>query len=265
MSLERKHLSQLFRYFTVTSAKFGILTNGRIFEFYTDLEEPNKLDQKPFFRFDLLEVNSNAILELSKFEKSSFDVERILANAERLKYISAVKQVISSEFEEPSDEIVRIIAGKVHEGRITAHVRDQVGSAIKSAYKDVLRDAVQQRLSSALKKTSEIDENVEEEQADTGGVVTTQDEVEGMMIIRAIVCEVIDPTRVTLRDSKSYCAILIDDNNRKPLCRLHFDRKQWQLSLFDSDEEVRVDVSGLSDIYKHSKRLRTTAQKYQQA
>jgi len=43
--LKLSHLSQLFRYFTVTNAMFGILTNGRRYEIYSDLDEPNILDK----------------------------------------------------------------------------------------------------------------------------------------------------------------------------------------------------------------------------
>lgn len=42
------HDSQLFRYFGTTSSKFGLLTNGKEYRFYTDLDEQNKMDSTPF-------------------------------------------------------------------------------------------------------------------------------------------------------------------------------------------------------------------------
>jgi hypothetical protein len=117
--LEKKHLDQLYRYFSVTSAKFAILTNGRTFNFYTDLDEPNKLDARPFFVFDIADFNSNVLSELRKFEKASFDVNAILATAERLKYTSGVKQVISKLIEDPSEDFVRLVSSDVYEGRMT--------------------------------------------------------------------------------------------------------------------------------------------------
>ena len=263
-NLDRKHLSQLFRYFTVTSAKFGILTNGRVFEFYTDLEEPNKLDSKPFFSFDLLGFSGNAISELQKFEKASFDVESILATAERLKYVSAVKKVLKAEIDSPSEPLIKFMASEVHEGRITAQVRAQVESAIKAAFKDIIRDAVQSRLSDALESTSSQSEDRpdQEQPSKTDDIETTQEEIEGMLTIRAIVRSEIASNRVGLRDSKSYCAVLVDDNNRKPLCRLHFNRKQWYLGLFDSEQEERVPIASLDEIYNFADRLRATAKRY---
>lgn len=40
------HNSQLFRYFHVCKAKFGLLTNGLVYRFYTDLNDANKMDEK---------------------------------------------------------------------------------------------------------------------------------------------------------------------------------------------------------------------------
>jgi len=259
--LSEKHLAQLFRYFTVTRAKFAVLTNGRFYQFYTDLEEPNKLDRRPFFSLDLLKLSDAAVSELTKFERGSFDIDRILANAERLKYVSMVKKVLANEVEEPSADWVKLVAGQVHDGRVTASVRETISQAIKSAFKDLVRDQVQQRLSSALEQSSDNDVNPEDHSA-SDDIVTTEEEIEGMLIIRAIVRDVIDGARVGLRDSKSYCAVLVDDNNRKPLARMHFNRKQWYLGVFDEGAEQKLPINDLNDIYDHSEQLKVAAKRY---
>lgn len=262
VTLEKKHLDQLYRYFSVTNAKFAILTNGRTFNFYTDLEAPNKLDTRPFFVFDVTDFNTGIVTELRKFEKASFDVSAILATAERLKYTSGVKQVISKLIEEPTEDFVRLVAGTVYEGRITAQVKEMLTGVVRTAFRDVIMDSVKNRLSSALADTEEvivkIDEPVEEEPE----VVTTEEEREGYMIVKAIVRDTIAPKRVVMRDQKSYCGILIDNNNRKPLARLHFNRSVKYIGLFDGEAEERLIVDSLDQIYDHSERLRATAKKY---
>ncbi len=261
--LERKHLSQLFKFFTVTDAKFAILTNAQAYEFYTDLEEPNKLDSRPFFVFDLLDANAGALSEVKKFEKSVFNIPGILATAERLKFVSAIKKFLAAQFEQPTEDLVKLIAAEVHEGRSTAQIRTMVESATKAAFKELVRDSVQARLSSALETT-----NAKEPEDDATGfepegeVVTTPDEIEGMMTIKSIVRDLIDVRRVGLRDGKSYCAVLVDDNNRKPLARMHFNRKQWFLGLLDGEVEERIAISGLHEIYDLSERLREMAKRY---
>ncbi len=259
--LDKKHLAQLFRYFTVTKARFAILTNGRCFEFYSDLEEPNKLDVRPFFTFDLLEMRAATVSELQKFDKSAFDVDKILATAERLKYVSAIKKFLSAQMDEPNAELVKIVAADVYEGRITSQVRDMVGAATKAAFKEIIREAVQSRLSSALEGNSEAEP--EEVALDAPSEIeTTAEEFEGMLTIRAVVRDVLDAERINLRDAKSYCAVLVDDNNRKPLARMHFNRKQWYLGLFDGETEDRVPIEGLNQIYDLADRLRVTAEQY---
>lgn len=257
--LDRTHLAQLYRYFSVTSARFAILTNGRSFHFHTDLEEPNKLDDRPFLSFDLSDLHASVLTEVRKFTKDEFSLEAILRSAHQLKYTSAIKKEMQNLFDNPSQDLVRLITAGIQTGRFTAEVREQFTPLVRNAFREIIRDAVQARLSSALASTAESEAQpvgVEDE------IVTTDEEREGFMIIRAIVREVIKPTRVVMRDQKSYCGILIDDNNRKPLARLHFNRNVKYVGLFDGEREDRVRIDSLDQIYDLSERLRATAKLY---
>lgn len=263
-TLEKKHLDQLFRYFTVTKAKFAILTNGRTFNFYTDLEEPNKLDIRPFLIFDISDIQPTTLSELRKFEKAAFNVDAILATAERLKYTSGIKQIIARLIEEPTEDFVRLVAADVYEGRLTAPVKEMLTGVVRAAFREVIMDTVKNRLTSALADTQEVVEKIEEPVAEDPEVVTTPEEIEGYMIVKAIVRDTIAAKRVHMRDAKSYCAVLIDDNNRRPLARLHFNRAVKYIGLFDGEAEERLIIDSLDQIYDHSARLRATAAKYAQ-
>ena len=260
--LEKKHLDQLFRYFTVTSAKFAILTNGRTFNFYTDLEEPNKLDVRPFLIFDISDIQPGILTELRKFEKSAFDVTAILATAERLKYTSGIKQEISKLIEDPSEEFVRMLAKHVYEGQLRAPAREMLTGVVRTAFREVIMDSVKSRLSNALAETEQVIEKIDEPVAEDPEIVTTEEEREGYMIVKAIVRDTVAAKRVHMRDAKSYCAVLIDNNNRKPLVRLHFNRSVKYVGFFDGENEERVIIESLDQIYEYSDRLRATAKKY---
>lgn len=262
--LEKRHLDQLFRYFTVTKAKFAILTNGRTFNFYTDLEEPNKLDTRPFLIFDISDIQATTLSELRKFEKAAFNVDAILATAERLKYTSGIKQVISRLTEEPTEDFVRLVSAEVYEGRLTAQVKEMLTGVVKAAFRDVIMDAVKSRLTNALAETAEVVEKIEAPATDEPDIVTTPEEIEGYMIVKAIVRDTIAAKRVHMRDAKSYCAVLVDDNNRRPLARLHFNRAVKYIGLFDGETEDRVIIDTLDQIYEYSDRLRATASKYKE-
>lgn len=259
-TLDLKHASQLYRYFSVTNARFAVLTNGYDWNFYTDLDEPNRMDGKPFLSFNLGELESNSVAELSKFRKSVFDVERILSTAADLKYISALKNEIKAELEQPSDDFVSMLGRRVYEGRFTSQVHSQFSSLIKRSIAEVIRDRVNARLSSAIRHSFD---DPEIEDSNVSEIETSEDEWDGFRVIAAIVAECADPKRVHIRDTKTYCGVLFDNNNRKPLARLWFNSQTTRyLGLFDGEDEEKVPVSDVSDIYKYADRIRATVSKY---
>lgn len=279
-TLSTQHMSQLYRYFSVTEARFGILTNGIVYWFFTDLEQPNKMDAKPFFEFDLLNYRPAQIEELKKFATGNFDVTTILETASDLKYGSLLMREIANEIDAPSDEVMRLLIARVYDGKLTANVLAKFGPLVQKAMKDTMRELVNQRLSSAMDDTAKIalpvtaSETVKhdapavvdapaEGTGELDDIVTTQEEIDGYQIIRAIVREVVKVERVTMRDAKSYCAILLDDNNRRPICRLHLNRNIKYLGLFDADKnEERVRIESLDGIFAYADRLKATAGSY---
>lgn len=274
-NLGQAHMSQLFRYFTVTEARFAILTNGIEFWFYTDLDEPNKMDPRPFFQFNVLDFRPHQINELQKFTAQAFNVEDILSTASNLKYSSAIKAELLKEVDAPSEEMIRLLVSRVFNGRFTQKVRDDFAPIVSAAFRDAIRDAVSDRLTTALEVTTGTPGLVGRVSAGTGEalanvadqldgeIVTTANEVEGYHIVKAIVRSVVKADRVIMRDAKSYCAILLDDNNRKPITRLHFNSKTTRyISLFKGKEEERIRIESVDDIYEYTERLRETVKSY---
>lgn len=257
--LSNKHMSQLFRYFSVTDARFALLTNGISYWFFTDLDESNKMDAKPFFEFDITNYRDSDVEELKKFHHDTFDEGSILATASNLKYGSAIRREVQKEIDEPSDEFERILISRVYEGRLTQGVRDDFRPLVRRAIRDAIRERINDRLSSAMDggvdaQTTELEELPEDD------IVTTQDEIDGYNIIRAIVREVIQADRVVMRDGKAYCAVLIDNNNRRPLARLWLNRSKWYISLFDENKyEEKISIDSLDDIFLYSEKLKVRA------
>lgn len=99
------HDNQLLRYFGVSTAKFGVLTNGIIWRFYTDLEKPNQMDTVPFLEVNLLALKDAQIEELKKFHKSYFNIETVLSTANELKYLGELRAVIQRELADPSPDL----------------------------------------------------------------------------------------------------------------------------------------------------------------
>jgi hypothetical protein len=155
--LDKEHASQLYRYFSVTEARLGILTNGVIYKFFSDLEEPNKMDSRPFLEFDLFDVNERVVEELKKFAKESFDIENILSTASDLKYTKGIKRILAEQWMNPSEDFVRLLATRVYSGRMTQTVKDQFTEIAKRAFQEFVNDRINERLKSALEGSASED------------------------------------------------------------------------------------------------------------
>ena len=265
-----QHDNQLLRYFGVSKAKFGILTNGITYKFYSDLETPNVMDSKPFLEVDLSDLRDGQIEELKKFHKSYFDIDTILSTASELKYMGELKAVIAKEFSAPSADLVKLWGKQVYQGLFTAKVSDQFSTLIKKAIGNYINDIISDRLNAAIKDVEHNDNKeeapaIELETKDDNGIVTTDEEKEAHLIIKAILRDTISPDRVNLRDAKSYCTIIADDNNRKLICRLYFNNpKNKKIAIWHKDIDAweNFPVETLDSIYQYSDKLIKSEEEY---
>ena len=248
------HDNQLIRYFNVSKAKFGLLTNGIIYRFYTDLKD-------------------NQVEELKKFHKSYFDVDNVLSSASELKYTGELKTIIAKEFVNPSPDFVRYFAKQVYDGVITAKILDQFTSLTKKSISTYINDLISERLKSALKTEADVEkkenqggslEQTEFSSVEDNKIITTEEEIESYMIVKSILRPVVDISRVVYRDAQTYFAILLDDNNRKPICRMYFNSlSKKYISTFDENKkETKHEISSLDDIYSFAKELKDIIECY---
>lgn len=256
------HDNQLLRYFHVSKAKFGLLTNGIQYKFYTDIVDANKMDEKPFLDVNILDLKDQQIEELKKFHKSYYDEEQIFNSANELKYANELKALIANEAASPSDGFVRMLAKQVYVGLLTAKVMDQFTPLVKKAFANYVNDLITDRLKSALKaEESAVSQNADEIVISTSSetekkVDTTDEEMEGFFIVKSIIRKEIDHSRIFFRDAQSYFAIILDDNNRKNICRLYLNNKKRFISFMDENKkEVKEEILSLDDIFKFADKL----------
>lgn len=258
-NLSDANTSQLYRYFGVTKSRIAILTNGINYMFFSDLEEPNKMDARPFLELDMLNPRKNLLTEVKKLGKEKFDLDRMLSTANELKYTSQIKKIMAQQFENPDDDFVKYFFKICNSGaHFTASAKEQFTEFVKKASYQFINESVSDFLDSvkAVQKEGEKPEEEQEVVEKSDGIITTQEELEGYQIVRAIVSQKIAPNRVVHRDTKSYFGILVDDNNRKPICRLHFNASQKYIGLFDKDKkETRHPITEVTDIYQFSKEI----------
>ncbi|MFA0140782.1 type I restriction endonuclease [Vibrio kanaloae] len=274
-NLSTKHASQLFRYFSVTNARIAILTNGEIYEFYTDLDAPNKMDEKPFLTLNMSELDEHIVPEVKKLTKTSFDVDSVVDAAGELKYLNQIKKALQEQFKNPEEDFVKFFTSKVYEGVQTAKVKAQFLEITTKALKQFLNDSINDRLKSAIGSNDEVaiksqslatdkETDCDLSEEDKPKIITTEEETDGFNIIKAILRTKFDISRIIARDTQSYFGVLLDDNNRKPLCRLHFNSRQKYVGIVGEDrKETRHPIESLDDIYGLTDKLLENAARFE--
>ena len=137
VALDSSHRGQLFRYFSaITKVRFGVLTNGLMYQFYTDLDHKNRMDEKPFLEFDLSNIQGPLVEELQKFTKANFNADTIISRAEELKYTREIKHLLAEEYNAPTKEFVRFCMGRVDGGSKTKKRVEQFTNFAKRAFRE---------------------------------------------------------------------------------------------------------------------------------
>ena len=268
-SLDGSHISQLYRYFSaVHEVRFGVLTNGIAYRFFSDIEADNRMDETPFFELNLLDIRESLVGELKKFTKESFDIENILSTASELKYTREIKAMLSAEYESPTEDFVRFCAGGVYSGVKTQSVIEQFTGFTRRAFRQFVNEEINERLRSALAGEGDgaafhaSPAQPDDEEGDSL-IITTEEESEAFFAVKSILYGTIDLSRIAMRDRISYCGILLDDNNRKPICRLHFNGSQKYIGVFGSDKsETRRPIDSTNDIYQYADQIKSICQVY---
>ena len=260
-----KHSAQLIRYFNSTvDARFAILTNGIIYKFFTDLDNSNIMDNTPFLTINLLDLRDRDIVELNRFRRDKLDVDSILSSAEQLKYTGIIKRWFDKEIAEPSAAFVKLIIADIYEGVKNQKVIDQFTPVVKKAINQYISDTVNSKIQNAL--NGDIPSTKEEPQEETDNkkeIITTIKEIEAYGIVKSILRQVVDSSRIAYRDTASYFGILLDDNNRKWICRIQLEGSKKHIVVSDANKNgVRYDIEKIDDIYNYSNEIVEACKKY---
>lgn len=265
-----KHDSQLFRYFGTTKAKFAILTNGQIYRFYTDLEERNKMDEKPFLEINILDVKENQVVELKKFHKSQFDIDNIFNVASDLKYSNEFKSKFSVLLQQPDDDFVRFFLSGIYEGKLMQSVVDRFRPVLKKSLNDYISELMNDKIKNALGANSEtgekkLDSQAEESTENThiSKVVTTNEEIEAFYLIKNMLKSLLPVEDITYKDTESYFSVLHKGKTTRWICRFYFNSTNKYIAIPDENKkEIKYQINGIYDIDKYQQEIINSASRY---
>jgi len=267
------HVRQLFKYFVSTPAKFAILTNGIEYLFYTDLEEQNKLDKKPFLKINLLDLKAHAVKELAKFRKDAFNVDEILTTAEELKYTSSITSLLADEYNSPGDDFMKFVLSKVYDGMRTQTAIEKLRPTVKNSFMQFVNELVNERLETALRSQAEKNQSEQEvatavlaiiEPDDDGEIVVvpTEEELQAYYIVKGILVEMANADKVSYKDTSSYLSVLYDNKVTKWVCRIVLKRSSKMLIFPEDIYSARISINSINDLFKHKELILQSVKRF---
>lgn len=269
-----KHDSQLFRYFGTSKAKFAILTNGIIYKFYTDLEETNKMDKKPFLEINILDIKETQVNELKKFKKSAFDIDQIMNTASQLKYSNEFKNIFAQDLQNPNDDLVRYFLSNVYSGQKTLSVIEKFRPLVKTALNQFITEMMNDKIKTALgnndvdldadaNSKTETQEKVEPEKTHIPKIVTTEEELEAFFIIKNMLKDIVPITDIFYKDNERYMAILYKNKTTKWICRLYFNCSKKYITVpDDTKKEEKIYIENVYDINENREKIIKALNRY---
>jgi hypothetical protein len=212
------------------------------------------MDETPFLEFDILNFNEDFLPHIQHISKHTWDIGEIMSTGVRLQDFNAIQMAINDELSEPSDDYVRYFLSRAIGGRIT--------SKALQALRPIFIGALQECLGSYARRYLETPRTVDVDapaDGDRPGIVTTNTEMWAYVIVRTLLHEVVDSSRVFMRDQKTYCAVLLDNNNRNAICRF-FNFGHWNegdpnigqnahIVIFSTEGGERFPIRFVDDIY----------------
>ncbi|MDE5859017.1 MAG: type I restriction enzyme HsdR N-terminal domain-containing protein [Oscillospiraceae bacterium] len=270
----QKHDSQLFRYFGTSKAKFAILTNGITYRFYTDLEETNKMDEKPFLEINMLDIKEAQVAELKKFKKSAFSIDEIFNTASQLKYSNEIKNVFAQDLQNPSDQLIKYFLSSVYSGQRTQNAIEKFRPIVKQSLNQFINEMMNDKIKTALgaEETQQLAPETSDVAAETASqaptkdapkIVTTEEELEAYFIIKNLLKDVVPMEEITYKDNERYMAILHKNKTTRWICRLYFNSAKKFITIPDENKkDVRIDIDTVYDIEKHKDELVTALNRY---
>ena len=237
--LTDKEAGQLNGYFTNTkNSKIAILTNGIEYKFYSDVVEPNIIDSKPFFTFNISSYSESDLEELIKFDKRFIKVIDIVKNAQEIVFVESFENAFFKELVAPSKDLMKIIHKNMTFS--TKFNEETIGKMINLVNSSFLKCMYDKKVQLESLSNSQ-------------GVITTDLEIQAYHTIRTILIQnkKIPKERVGYRDFKGFFNISIDDSSKKVICKLVTNG--GKMKIFVGDNEYNLEH--IDDILKYKNEL----------
>lgn len=242
--LDQKIQQQMLQYANSLDAPAGLVTDGDRYLCYANTDDVSKIDPLHYHQLDLSSPAERDLEALEPMSRQLFFPKQLQARAKPFLADIERRERLAEFLSDPSlvEEVLRL--GAIGDPEERERELTETIESIQEIVSDVVGRIARGEL-------------------DQPDIVTTNDELDAHLMCKGMLYGVIDPDRIAFRDAKTYASVLIDDNNRKPICRFHFNGRVKQVGTFDSDkQETRHTIEELDDILELAPKLRRTARQY---
>lgn len=232
------HSPQLSRYFNATpEVAIAAITNGRQWEFFTDLNHKNVMDAEPFLTIDFTNLDESLIDRLYRFRHDEFQPEALRTLAEESVYLAAFKDSISASLRQCDADFVRYVASRSNiQRQLNAKFIENITPLVKQAVEKAVSEMVVSGLSASSATSADAppqpapsttqdapaDHTANQIDPNNARIVTTYAERRLFEVAQDILG---DSTEIATKDTESYFAILYQGKVNRWLLRYHADKK----------------------------------------
>jgi len=131
---------QLKKYFqNYNKTRFGVITNGEEYRFFSDTQKPNVMDDIPFFVVNFSKLKESDFKNLLKFKKENYNEKSLCDMAIELHYLPAITEAFKKLYEKPSEKFIEVLfRAALPDKQITLALQQKLPDIVKEAMRNVI-------------------------------------------------------------------------------------------------------------------------------
>lgn len=275
-TLDAAKENQLANYFHhVQECNIGVLTNGIVYKFYTDLNAENIMDTEPFFVFDFTAFKDPHIARLEMFSKANITKTDVInSDIIKIRNYSATIEALKKDFSNPADDWVKYIIKQMpfikrSTEAVVEEFREHIKKAVVQFEQDFFDAQIARLKETTQAPTPEQQAKPTEQPPEKSSIQTTVEEMQALSIVRSMLYKIIPSEKIALKDSENYCNISYVTTGWPTIVRLNFSDPNKLSISFPGNPDLtslgKIEIKSVEKLNDHSDKIVATIQKILQA
>ena len=271
-ALDASKESQLANYFHhVQECNIGVLTNGIVYKFYTDLNAENIMDTEPFFVFDFGTLKDGHISKLEMFSKANITKTDVInSDIIKIRNYAAAVEVLRREFANPSEDLVKYVIKQMPfikraNEAVVEEFREHIKKAVVQFEQDFFDAQIARLKETTQPPTQDQQTKAAEIVTEKSAIQTTVEEMQALSIVRSLLYKTVPSEKIVLKDSENYCDISYATVGSPRIVRLHFSDPSHLFISFPGNPDLvtlgKIEIKSIEKLNEHGDKITSTVTK----